>query len=116
MASMRWTRAGLGLVVMACVAAAAPDAQASALAGAQFTAGAPAEARLAFRASAPGTDWGRRNHEAAMIEVQVHGKPVGDVMAAGGSRPSTYRVALGHVGAGPHVVALWLDPARSASA
>jgi hypothetical protein len=93
----------------------APDARAEALAGAQFMVGAPTEARVAFRASAPGSDWARRNHEAAMLEIQVDGKVVGDVVAAGGARPSTYRVALGHVGAGPHILSIWLDARRSAA-
>jgi hypothetical protein len=51
-----------------------------------------------------------------MLEIQVDGKVVGDVVAAGGARPSTYHVALGRVAAGPHVVAIWLDTTRSASA
>ena len=53
------------LVAFALAGAAATDARASALAGAQFFAGQPTEARMTFRASAPGTDWGRRRHEAA---------------------------------------------------
>jgi hypothetical protein len=101
--------------VGAAALAGAPEARADALAGAQFMVGQPTEAWLSFRASAAGSDWARRNHEAAMLEIQVDGKVVGDVVAAGGARPSTYRVALGHVAAGPHIVSIWLDAQRSAA-
>src|SRR6478672_1307905 len=113
----RRTRAGAALAALACIAGvAAPDARASALAGAQFVVGQPTDARLTFRASAPGADWARRNHEAAVLEIQVDGKVIGDVVAAGGAQPSTYRVALGRVKAGQHIVAIWLDTQRSSSA
>jgi hypothetical protein len=117
MALTRRTRAGAALAAVACIGGvAAPSARASALAGAQFLVGQATEARLTFRASAPGADWARRDHEAALLELQVDGKVVGEVVAAGGARPSTYRVALGRVPAGRHIVSIWLDARRSSSA
>lgn len=104
----------LGLAWMA--AAAAPAARASALAGAQFIVGQPTEVGLRFRASAPGTDWGRPRHEAALLAIAVDGHVVGDVVAVRGSRPSVYRVALGRIGSGKHIVSIALDRTQSAHA
>jgi hypothetical protein len=92
----------------------APAAHASALAGAQFIVGQATEGKLKFRASAPGSDWARAGHEAALLSIQVDGRAIGDVVAVRGSRPSTYRVAMGRVGAGTHIVSIWLDRRRSA--
>ena len=108
--------AGL-LVALACLCGAAgPAAGASALAGAQFVVGEATEARLTFRASAPGTDWGRARHEAAVLVIAVDGRVVGDVVAVRGARPSVYRVALGRVASGTHIVSVALDGAKSAPA
>jgi hypothetical protein len=96
--------------------AAAAAAHGSALAGAQFVVGEATEARLSFRASAPGTDWGRSGHETAVLAIAVDGRVVGDVVAVRGARPSVYRVALGRVGSGAHVVSVALDRAQSAPA
>jgi hypothetical protein len=105
------------LVALALVAvAAAPVARASALAGAQFVVGQATEARLSFRASALGTDWRRSGHEAAVLAIAVDGRVVGDVVAVGGARPSVYRVALGRVGSGAHIVSIALDAEKSAPA
>jgi len=92
---------------------AAPAAHAAALAGAQFVVGSATEVRLAFRASAPGSDWGRARHEAAVLAIEVDGRMVGDVVAAAGARPTVYRVALGHLRRGSHIVSVWLDRAIS---
>jgi hypothetical protein len=104
------------LVAFALAGGAATDAHASALAGAQFFAGQPTQARMTFRASAPGTDWGRPRHEAALLAISVDGRVIGDVVAVRGSRPSRYSVALGHVGSGFHIVSIALDRAKSAPA
>src|SRR4051794_19457630 len=105
------------LVALAVIAgAAAPVARGSALAGARFVVGSPTEVGLTFRASAPGTDWGRSRHEAALLAIAVDGRVVGDVVAVRGARPSVYRVALGRQQSGTHVVSIALDRARSAPA
>src|SRR5690242_6403131 len=101
------------LAACACAAALPAAARATALAGAQFNVGQPTEGFLSFRASAPGTDWGRPGHEAAMLSVAVDGRSIGDVIAVRGARPATYRVALGRVRTGTHIVALFLDRRRS---
>lgn len=100
----------LGLAIMA---GATPPARASTLAGARFVVGQATEVRLTFRASAPGTDWGRSGHEAALLKVAVDGRVVGDVVAVRGARPSVYRVALGHLRTGTHIVSIALDRAKS---
>jgi hypothetical protein len=104
----------LALTVIA--GAAAPVARGSALAGAQFVVGQATEARLTFRASASGSDWGRSRHEAAVLAIAVDGRVVGDVVAVGGARPTVYRVALGRLESGTHIVSITLDRARSAPA
>src|SRR5690349_6223144 len=101
------------LVACACVAAAPAAAHATALAGAQFMVGQTTEGFLRFRASAPGTDWRRAGHEAALLSVAVDGRAIGDVIAVRGARPSTYHVALGRVRTGTHIVAISLDRRRS---
>jgi hypothetical protein len=101
------------LAACACAAVLPAAAHASALAGAQFTVGQTTEGFLSFRASAPGTDWGRAGHEAAMLSIAVDGRNIGDVIAVRGARPSTYRVALGRVRTGTHIVAIFLDRRRS---
>jgi hypothetical protein len=101
------------LCALACGAAAPSAAHATALAGAQFVVGQTTEGFLKFRASAPGTDWGRPGHEAALLTIAVDGRAVGDVIAVRGARPSTYRVALGRVRTGTHIVAISLDRRRS---
>src|SRR4051812_17951690 len=101
------------LVACGCAAAAPAAAHATALAGAEFRVGQTTEGFLTFRASAPGTDWRRPGHEAALLSVAVDGRRVGDVIAVRGARPSTYRVALGRVRTGTHFVAISLDRRRS---
>src|SRR5689334_242456 len=106
MSERKWIRAVTGMLLGLAIMAgpAAPAARASALAGAKFVVGQATEARLTFRASAPGTDWGRSRHEAAVLAIAVDGRVVGDVVAVGGARPSVYRVALGRVASGTHMV------------
>jgi hypothetical protein len=106
-------RALVAILVACGCAAAAPAAHATALAGAQFNVGQTTEGFMSFRASAPGTDWGRAGHEAALLSVAVDGRAIGDVIAVRGARPSTYRVALGRVRTGTHIVAILLDRRRS---
>src|SRR3954453_18530484 len=97
-------RAVAGMLVALAVISgpAAPVARGSALAGARFVVGSPTEVGLAFRASAPGSDWGRSRHEAALLAIGVDGRMVGDVVAVRGARPSVYRVALGRLQSGTH--------------
>ena len=46
-----------------------------------------------------------------MLAIAVDGRVVGDVVAVWGARPSVYRVALGRVESGTHVVSIALDRA-----
>src|SRR4051794_439970 len=111
-------RAVAGMLVALAVIAgpAAPVARGSALAVARFVVGSPTEVGLTFRASASDSDWARPRHEAAVLAIAVDGRVVGDVVAVGGARPTVYRVALGRLETGRHVVSIALDRARSAPA
>jgi hypothetical protein len=102
------------LLALAVIAGAAPVARGSALAGAQFVVGSPTEVGLTFRASASGTGWARPRHEAAVLAIAVDGRVVGDVVAVGGARPTVYRVALGRLESGTHIVSIALVRPRSA--
>src|SRR4051812_32298043 len=104
------------LLAVAVFAGAAPAARGSALADARFVVGSPTEVGLTFRASASGSDWARPRHEAAVLAIAVDGRVVGDVVAVGGARPTVYRVALGRLESGRHVVSIALDRARTAPA
>ena len=79
------------------------------LAATTFNAPRAAEAKFAFSASAPNTDWSRRGLEAAVVTVLLDGEPTQDVVLYAGARPFTYKVALGRVGAGRHKVSLRLN-------
>ena len=71
------------------------------LAATTFNAPRAAEAKFAFTASAPNTDWSRRGLEAAVVTVLLDGEPTQDVVLYSGARQFTYRVALGRVGRRP---------------
>jgi hypothetical protein len=78
-----------------------------------FTASRAGEAKLAFTARAPGTDWGRAGREAAVLEVLVDGREVANVVTFAGAEPFTYRTALGRVPAGRHRVTVRFDREKS---
>lgn len=79
------------------------------LAQATFNAARETEARLAFTASAPRTDWALNGREAAVVSVLVDGEETQDVVLFSGADPFTYRVSLGRVSAGRHTVSIVLD-------
>jgi len=90
-----------------------PTADAVAGAGVRFTASHAGEAKLAFTARAPGTDWGRAGRESAVLDIVLDGREVADVVTFAGAEPFTYRTALGHVAPGRHRVTVRLDRRKS---
>lgn len=74
----------------------------------------PAEVAAVVTATCPGCDWGRRGHEAAALELRLDGQYSQHLFLTRGSEPAEYRVALGRLEAGPHRLAVSVDPARSA--
>lgn len=68
--------------------------------------GADGEARLDLQASGPGTDWGKKGAESAVMSVYVDGKYKQDVVLYGGDQKTPYGLALGKLGEGDHTVTL----------
>lgn len=65
-----------------------------------------ADATITLEASAPGTNWGKKGAECAVMSVYVDGKYQQDVVLWGGDRPTNYPLSLGHLGPGKHTVTL----------
>lgn len=64
------------------------------------------DARLDLTAAAPGTDWGKKGAESAVLSVYVDGKYQQDLVLWGGAKPQGYGIALGALGKGDHTVTL----------
>src|SRR6478672_6289615 len=106
----RWMMlAGAALIAATCV----PTADAAAGGGVRFTATRAGEAKLAFTASAPRTDWGQAGRESAVLDVILDGREVANVVTFAGATPFTYTTGLGPVAAGRHDVSVRLDRAKS---
>lgn len=67
---------------------------------------AAGNARLDLEAAGPGTDWGEKGRESAVLSVYVDGKYQQDVVLWGGSKDTPYALSLGKLGAGDHTVTL----------
>ncbi|HEY9855860.1 MAG TPA: hypothetical protein V6D05_09005, partial [Stenomitos sp.] len=65
---------------------------------------AAGDARLDLEAAGPGTDWGRKGAESAVLSVYLDGKYQQDVVLWGGSKTSPYALSLGNLPAGDHTV------------
>ena len=83
------------------------------LATAELDADKPGEAKLVVTASTPGADWGTAGKESALLEVQVDGKYVTNLVTFNGATPLDYELALGKVSAGKHTITVTLDAAKS---
>ena len=66
----------------------------------------PGEARLDLNAAGPGTDWGKKGAESAVMSVYVDGKYQQDVVLWGGAKAQQYGVSLGELPPGDHTVTL----------
>lgn len=67
---------------------------------------AAGEARLDLQAAGPGTDWGKKGAESAVLSVYVDGQYQQDVVLWGGSKTTPYALSLGNLPAGDHTVTL----------
>ena len=64
------------------------------------------EARLDLTAAGPGTNWGAKGRESAVMSVYVDGKYSQDVVLWGGDRPNQYGLTLGNLPAGDHTISV----------
>ncbi|HEY9723820.1 MAG TPA: hypothetical protein V6D47_17545, partial [Oscillatoriaceae cyanobacterium] len=64
------------------------------------------DATINLKASGPGTNWGKKGAESAVMSVYVDGKYQQDVVLWGGDRQTNYPLSLGNLGAGKHTVTL----------
>jgi hypothetical protein len=71
------------------------------------------EGKLTFTASVPGTSWDRAGREAALLNVRVDGRWVGDVVTFAGAERFTYETGLGQLSRGRHKVTVTLDRRKS---
>lgn len=64
------------------------------------------DARLDLNAAGPGTDWGKKDAESAVLSVYVDGKYQQDVVLFGGDKTTPYALSLGNLPAGDHTITL----------
>ena len=102
----------LGLIFVGLLAVA--RAEAEVLAEQRFRAGARSEALLELTASSPGASWVEPGREAAAVRIFVDGQWQQDLLLYGGAEPFTYRLSLGQVTAGEHVLRIDLNREQTA--
>jgi len=73
------------------------------------------EVGLEIEARSPGASWGRERAEAAALLVSVDGVYNQDLLLWAGDEFFPYRVMLGHLARGQHMVSVTLNLARSAA-
>jgi len=69
---------------------------------------------LTLTAAGPGSDWGTKGAEAAVLSVHVDGHHRADVVLYGGGTSHAYPIHLGELTAGEHQLMLRYEPKRSA--
>ena len=74
----------------------------------------PAEFTLTLKASSAGASWQIKGAEAAILTVFVDGKYNQDSILFAGAKTFEYRMPLGKLDAGEHIISLVLNEARSA--
>ncbi|OIV37118.1 hypothetical protein BIV57_12345 [Mangrovactinospora gilvigrisea] len=77
-----------------------------------FRADRTGEALLTLTAAAPGTDWGTKGAESAVVSIYLDGRYATDLVVPG-AQPLTRSLALGHVTRGTHHLRLALAADRS---
>ena len=80
----------------------------------KFKATAESEATLDLTVSAPGTSWIEKGSEAATVTIVLDDQYNQDVILFNGSQNFTYRLMLGRVGGGDHVVRFEFNRKQSA--
>lgn len=71
------------------------------------------EGQVTLTAAAPGTDWGTRGHESAVVSIFVDGRYNQDVVLYGGATPTAYPLSLGTLPAGHHTITVAYNQAAS---
>ncbi len=71
-----------------------------------FTVATPGEGIATLTIATVGTDWGLRDSESVVVSYDLDGAPLGQLVLYGGETPTEYRVLLGALTAGDHVVGL----------
>lgn len=84
-----------------------------------FSVGAPGEGVATVTMTAAAADWGLPNAESVVVGYDVDGVHFGTIVVYGGAAPTPYRIMLGALGAGEHVLGLRhekkLSPASKSS-
>jgi len=70
----------------------------------------PAQVVAVITAACQTCAWGEKGREAAILRLQVDGKYAQDLPLVQGRGPAVYRVLLGHLDAGAHVLDAVVDP------
>jgi hypothetical protein len=78
-----------------------------------FTVAAPGEGVATLTIATVGTDWGTKDSESVVVTYDLDGTPLGQLVLYGGESPTQYRVMLGAVTAGDHVIGLQPEKAVS---
>jgi len=73
----------------------------------------PAEVMVHVTASAPGTNWGQADHEAAVLQVLVDGMFQQNLVLFAGAQPFRYDVLLGRLTPGEHRISVAPDSTQS---
>ena len=79
----------------------------------RFTLSTPAEVVATVTAGCARCDWGVRDREAVLLEISIDGAYSQHLVLTRGGRPAPYRILLGPLTAGPHVVIVRRDDRRS---
>ncbi len=78
-----------------------------------FTVAAPGEGVATLTIATVGTDWGTKESESVVVTYDLDGAPLGQLVLYGGETPTDYRVLLGALTPGDHVIGL--HPEKKAS-
>lgn len=71
-----------------------------------FTVAAAGEGVATLKIATVGTDWGTKDSESVVVSYDLDGAPLGQLVLYGGETPTEYRVLLGAVTPGAHVIGL----------
>ncbi len=84
-----------------------------------FNAASGGEAKADLLLSAETADWGTKDAESVVLDYDVDGVPLGQIVVYNGQVPTDYRMMLGSVSAGPHLIGLRhnkkLSPAKTSA-
>ena len=81
-----------------------------------FTAATAGEGVATLTIATVGTDWGTAGSESVVVSYDLDGAPLGQLVLYGGETPTEYRVLLGALTAGDHVIGLHPEKSLSPNA